>query len=339
MKINRVNLQKLDVKKIYELNLELIDIIYNYFEYLEMPRNEFNNLVLNEILKSKVIYNDEIAYNEYLKRRIIKAMSVKIKQYLNDKEKEEYIIRNYINWYLKNNNSYEKFVKNFKDIDDFFKMGMYIPNQDLFSKIIIENKEFVKYIELIIRRNEKKLQLYSIDEIFDNDTIRLIVEIYCKLYGINLKKNNDIEFEISGSTDSLVMYINEIKRIPLLTPEQERELFKRVKAGDKVAGKAIIEANLRLVVKIANKFLGHGLTIEDLIQEGNIGLMSAVDKFDLNQNCKFSTYAYWWIRQAIIRGLENKKRVIRIPSFACQEIFRYKRAVDVVLQLMWNIYI
>jgi len=334
MKINRVNLQKLDVKKIYELNLELIDIIYNYFEYLEMPRNEFNNLVLNEILKSKVIYNDEIAYNEYLKRRIIKAMSVKIKQYLNDKEKEEYIIRNYINWYLKNNNSYEKFVKNFKDIDDFFKMGMYIPNQDLFSKIIIENKEFVKYIELIIRRNEKKLQLYSIDEIFDNDTIRLIVEIYCKLYGINLKKNNDIEFEISGSTDSLVMYINEIKRIPLLTPEQERELFKRVKAGDKVAGKAIIEANLRLVVKIANKFLGHGLTIEDLIQEGNIGLMSAVDKFDLNQNCKFSTYAYWWIRQAIIRGLENKKRVIRIPSFACQEIFRYKRAVDVVLQLM-----
>jgi RNA polymerase primary sigma factor len=113
--------------------------------------------------------------------------------------------------------------------------------------------------------------------------------------------------------NSLTAYLQEVYKIPLLTPEEERSLAKRIKKGDQSARRALIEANLRLVISIAKKFLGLGLTFQDLIQEGNIGLMEAVEKFDHTRGCRFATYATWWIRQSIIRSIANQGRMIRLP--------------------------
>src|SRR2546421_4854493 len=115
------------------------------------------------------------------------------------------------------------------------------------------------------------------------------------------------------TTDSLQLFLNEIGRHPLLTAAQEVELAKRIERGDPAAKERMINSNLRLVVSIAKHYQGHGLSLLDLIQEGIIGLIRAVEKFDWRKGFKFSTYATWWIRQAVQRGVGNKARTIRVP--------------------------
>ena len=120
--------------------------------------------------------------------------------------------------------------------------------------------------------------------------------------------------EISTSTDdNLKSYFDQIKKAKLLTFEEELELSRRIQAGDEAARMRLIESNLRLVVRIAKNYLTPEVSILDLIQEGNLGLMKAVSKYDFRKQVRFSTYASWWIKQAIVRSLSNKKRVIRLP--------------------------
>lgn len=116
-----------------------------------------------------------------------------------------------------------------------------------------------------------------------------------------------------GNGDPVRMYLREIGKVPLLTQEEEQELAKRIAAGDPEAAKAMTEANLRLVVSIAKRYVGRGMQLLDLIQEGNLGLLKAVEKYDYTKGFKFSTYATWWVRQAITRALADQARTIRIP--------------------------
>ncbi len=116
-----------------------------------------------------------------------------------------------------------------------------------------------------------------------------------------------------ATTDSLQLFLNEIGRYPLLTAEEEVELAKRIERGDLEAKERMINSNLRLVVSIAKRYQGHELTLLDLIQEGVLGLIRAVEKFDWRRGFKFSTYATWWIRQAVQRGVQNRSRTIRVP--------------------------
>ena len=130
----------------------------------------------------------------------------------------------------------------------------------------------------------------------------------------------------AATTDSLQLFLNEAGRYPLLTAAQEVELAKRIEEGDKHAKDLLVNSNLRLVVSIAKKYQGHGLTLLDLIQEGIIGLIRAAEKFDWRKGFKFSTYATWWIRQAVQRGVANKARVIRIPVHIVEREQKISRA-------------
>jgi RNA polymerase primary sigma factor len=136
------------------------------------------------------------------------------------------------------------------------------------------------------------------------------------------------------TTDSLQLFLNEAGRYPLLTAAEEVELAKRIERGDKAAKDRMVNSNLRLVVSIAKKYQGHGLSLLDLIQEGIIGLIRAVEKFDWRRGYKFSTYATWWIRQAVQRGVANKSRTIRIPVHIVEREQKIARAErELVLQL------
>jgi RNA polymerase primary sigma factor len=129
-----------------------------------------------------------------------------------------------------------------------------------------------------------------------------------------------------ATTDTLQLFLNEIGRYPLLTAKEEVELAKRIERGDKAAKDKMVNSNLRLVVSIAKKYQGHGLSLLDLIQEGIIGLIRAVEKFDWRRGFKFSTYATWWIRQAVQRGIANKAREIRIPAHIVEREQKIARA-------------
>ncbi len=132
--------------------------------------------------------------------------------------------------------------------------------------------------------------------------------------------------------DPVRLYLKEIGRVPLLTTEREHELAERMAAGDMEAKKALVEANLRLVVSIAKRYVGRGMFFLDLIQEGNLGLMKAVDKFDHTKGYKFSTYATWWIRQAITRAIADQARTIRIPVHMVETIHKVSRYSRQMLQ-------
>ena len=134
------------------------------------------------------------------------------------------------------------------------------------------------------------------------------------------------------STDSIQMYLREIGKVPLLTSEEEVALAKRKEKGDPEAKQRLIEANLRLVVSIAKKFTGKSLSLLDLIQEGNIGLFRAVEKFEYRKGYKFSTYATWWIRQAITRALADQSRTIRIPVHMVETINKFQQVERRLIQ-------
>lgn len=132
--------------------------------------------------------------------------------------------------------------------------------------------------------------------------------------------------------DPVRMYLKEIGKVPLLTPDEEIDLAKRMENGDQEAKKKLTEANLRLVVSIAKRYVGRGMLFLDLIQEGNLGLIKAVEKFDYNKGFKFSTYATWWIRQAITRAIADQARTIRIPVHMVETINKLIRVHRQLLQ-------
>ena len=134
------------------------------------------------------------------------------------------------------------------------------------------------------------------------------------------KAAQKLDLTVEPSLDSLRLYLREIGRVPLLTADQEVSLAKRIERGDMSAKQHMIEANLRLVVSIAKAYLGRGLSFLDLIQEGSLGLIRAVEKFDYRKGYKFSTYATWWIRQAVTRAIADKARTIRIPVHMVEKL-------------------
>ena len=141
--------------------------------------------------------------------------------------------------------------------------------------------------------------------------------------------------ELSTSADdNLKAYFDQIKRAKLLTFEEELDLSRRIQAGDESARSQLIESNLRLVVRIAKNYLTPEVSILDLIQEGNLGLMKAVSKYDFRKQVRFSTYASWWIKQAIVRSLSNKKRVIRLPHRQEEKLRRINKVYNNLSQVL-----
>ena len=151
----------------------------------------------------------------------------------------------------------------------------------------------------------------------------------------DLNMSDDLEMTLSTEgiaiDDPVKIYLKEIGRVPLLSPDEETELAKRMAEGDSYAKKRLSEANLRLVVSIAKKYVGRGMQFLDLIQEGNLGLLKAVEKFDYTKGFKFTTYATWWIRQAITRAIADQARTIRIPVHMVETINKVKKVSSQLL--------
>lgn len=202
--------------------------------------------------------------------------------------------------------------KGFITYDDLEK---YLP-QEALSEAEIMDSVYSNLLELGIdvRDEEKILELQQAELLPQADLSELT------------------ELESVSIADPVRMYLREIGKIPLLTKEEEVELAKRVEAGDEEAKKKLIEANLRLVVSIAKKYIGRGLSFLDLIQEGNLGLIRAVEKFDYRKGFKFSTYATWWIRQAITRAIADQARTIRIPVHMVETINKLIRVSRQLVQ-------
>ena len=187
-----------------------------------------------------------------------------------------------------------------------------------------------KGIEIVMENEPDDLDLMEIDDEDVDDP-----EVDAVIAENPEAKETDLEATISKNIavdDPVRMYLKEIGKVPLLTAQEEIDLAKRMEAGDEYAKQKLCEANLRLVVSIAKKYVGRGMLFQDLIQEGNLGLIKAVDKFDWTKGYKFSTYATWWIRQAITRSIADQARTIRIPVHMVETINKLIRVSRQLLQ-------
>ena len=185
---------------------------------------------------------------------------------------------------------------------------------DFFNDIPLEDDQFDKVIEYLEQNNVDVLRITDDDDVPDEEMI-LMDDEDVDVENIDLSVPDGVSIE-----DPVRMYLKEIGKVPLLSAEEEIELAKRMEQGDQEAKKRLAEANLRLVVSIAKRYVGRGMLFLDLIQEGNLGLIKAVEKFDYRKGYKFSTYATWWIRQAITRAIADQARTIRIPVHMVETI-------------------
>ncbi len=198
---------------------------------------------------------------------------------------------------------------------------------EFFSDMPLEEEQFERILEELENCKIDVLRITDSDDELGDDDIILTAEDEVDVENIDLSVPDGISIE-----DPVRMYLKEIGKVPLLSAEEEIELAKKMELGDAEAKKRLAEANLRLVVSIAKRYVGRGMLFLDLIQEGNLGLIKAVEKFDYRKGYKFSTYATWWIRQAITRAIADQARTIRIPVHMVETINKLIRVSRQLLQ-------
>ena len=222
---------------------------------------------------------------------------------------------------------------------------MNVPDKKSVMKVLIDSgksKGQLNTKEILDALGEFDFEPEQIEKIYDNlesEGIEIIEDFdYLQVEDLDVvDKDDDEDIENVLSTEGIAIddpvkvYLKEIGRVPLLSPEDEIDLAIRIKDGDEAAKKKLSEANLRLVVSIAKRYLGRGMQFLDLIQEGNLGLIKAVEKFDYTKGFKFSTYATWWIRQAITRAIADQARTIRIPVHMVETINKVKKVSSQLL--------
>ena len=209
----------------------------------------------------------------------------------------------------------KKNVLEYQEINDFFK------------DMPLEEDQFDKILETLEQNNVDVLRITDDDDDIPDEELILNEEDDVDMESIDLSIPDGV-----GIEDPVRMYLKEIGKVPLLSADEEIELAKRMEVGDEDAKKRLAEANLRLVVSIAKRYVGRGMLFLDLIQEGNLGLIKAVEKFDYRKGYKFSTYATWWIRQAITRAIADQARTIRIPVHMVETINKLIRVSRQLLQ-------
>ena len=224
----------------------------------------------------------------------------------------------------------EKFQEKLKELLSLAKkkknMLEYQEISDFFADMQLDSDKFEKILDFLEANNIDVLRITD-DDADDDILLEVDDDDEIEVEKIDLSVPDGVSIE-----DPVRMYLKEIGKVPLLSAEEEIELAKRMELGDQEAKKRLAEANLRLVVSIAKRYVGRGMLFLDLIQEGNLGLIKAVEKFDYRKGYKFSTYATWWIRQAITRAIADQARTIRIPIHMVETINKLIRVSRQLLQ-------
>jgi RNA polymerase primary sigma factor len=230
-------------------------------------------------------------------------------------------------------NTQAKFLEKLKDLLALAKKKKnvleYQEINDFFKDFQLEEEQFERILEVLEQNNVDVLRITNDDDDIPDDDLLLVEdeELDVDVDNLDLTVPDGV-----GIEDPVRMYLKEIGKVPLLSADEEIELAKKMELGDEEAKKRLAEANLRLVVSIAKRYVGRGMLFLDLIQEGNLGLIKAVEKFDYRKGYKFSTYATWWIRQAITRAIADQARTIRIPVHMVETINKLIRVSRQLLQ-------
>lgn len=322
-----------EFQKLYNKLLPSISRLYNQYNFLPLSQEEFekkNQTMLSEIYSR---YKQESNDKEFYLSKLKIYLNAYIKITIKEPENTSLIINNFINQKLSIGSNSNENIKQLRRFSNFLSKYDCELTPDMCIELIKTNGILLSIIKQIVNKNITLINNDGIEAVDENPIIIMLIDVYCALNNITYQKEDEgkeedtlEEYDIS-LVDSVKAYLLEIRK-PLLTPEEEKELAIKKSKGSMYAREKLIEHNLRYVVNIARKYQGRGLDILELIQEGNIGLITAVDKFDYEKGFKLSTYARWWIKQAISRAINDKSRAIRVPVHAQEKISKYYMAKE-----------
>ena len=315
------------IDDIYNKVMTSVKPLYTKYSYLFESENDFYMFIREQI----VLNSDELTISKTYVKNVISFVSQELEDKIYSMLSNEDKVFNFINKFISTKfdscSKYSDVIKCFKNLNTFLQKYDYDIPTDIIIKLLNENDSFKNAINMVVEKNHDSIYSGKIDSFTDITVLSQVMEAFCLLNNIELVDSNDFELDLDVEIkESYKSYLDSIGKIPILTKEEEVKLFNDLKNGDPLAKEKIINSNLRLVISIAKKYVGWGMEFIDLIQEGNIGLISAVSKFDCDKGYKFSTYATWWIKQAIIRSLDKKSRAIRLPVYVCEKLSRYKKA-------------
>ncbi len=312
----------MDSNQIYEQVLPVIDKIKKKYGFFNIAEETFEEMV---VLTINYLLNNEIPK---------KDISQKFERYLTNlifKEGKKIIKNNFLNVtesYIKENIEYfeDNPLLQLEKIMKFFNSVSYIPDLNDISDLIKNNMVISKLLENITENNLEIIKKYGISKITKNDILISFINTYLDINNIEIEEEMDEEEiyktlneEKTLSTDMVKLYMKQLNK-PILTVSEEKKLGHQILEGNEEALNTLVEHNLRLVISIAKRYVGRGMSFLDLIQEGNIGLIKAAQKFDVTKGYRFSTYATWWIRQGVTRALADQSRTIRIPVHVVETI-------------------
>lgn len=330
MSLTYDNYSEMSTDELFEKLLPTIKSIYKSYEYTGISFDEYSDIVIKVLAKSRPSSD----FLSYVKNDIKKEVDLEVGKLLTDGDRSIDVISQYIEKQLPGVSNYEDSVRAFRKLDAFFKKYDFVLDVNSLSKLIEGNDKFLAMINYAFDEKRADIVKGNSNEVFDNNFLIFSILTYCDLKDIKVEENvevlnaDDFYDTNSKDLDTLKLYLNDIGRIPLLTAEDEKELAYKISLGDMAARSKFIESNLRLVVKVAKKYRNYGLPFMDLIQEGNCGLMKAVERFDGTMGVKFSTYAMYHISVAMSRAIANDSRTIRIPAYKFETLRKYKAAVD-----------
>ena len=326
MEITIDTINKLSIDDIYNILSPFFNKTYKKFSFVNMTEEEYDLIVRKSILESISAYDGSGDYKKYILRRISKNILTKIQEDINDPSKAFNIINGYINQEFSKNIDYDNAINSFNKLESFLELCDFILSTDIIEKLVSENTLIMKLLNAIFEMDRDEIVNGKFDESY-SELIVSFIEIYCKKNNIKIKEV-ELKYEDIGafaSQDSTSIYLKEIQNYGRYSKEEELEIITKIKNGDMKARNEFLEQNLRLVVSIAKKYQGRNIPLIDLIQEGNIGLMKALDEFDINKGCKFSTYATNWITAFIRRYIADKSRNIRLPVNFYYEISNFMK--------------
>ena len=305
---------------------EYIDKLFSFYDGYGISQKDFYEIVLNIVSNM----NDEYIFSVFkkdLNEKVIASIVPIIEKNFDDSQIALQLINNFISNSFIDSYTYDDSCKNISILNDYLDRFNLTVSPDVLLSLL-DNKKLYKTIEAIFNKNKKSIVNGKSEGLFNSDLLNSLIEEYCEINNIDIKDNSNFdETLMTFSDDSLDAYLKDIANTSLLDKDKEKDLLLKIKNGDTKARNDFISANLRLVISIAKRFQDKGLELKDLIQEGNLGLMKAVDKFDLSKGNRFSTYATWWIRQFILRAIADKGRNIRIPVHINEKLSNMYRAV------------
>lgn len=331
-----MNYSKVLVEDVDRYILRLSDQLYEKYSFIGITKEAFLELIKTQILQ--IISEDQWRHDiSFIRNKLVQYLKVMVRGLLKDDIWSLNMINRYIRGHICFMETWQENVKQLKRLSFIFQEFCYEPTSELCQSVIVSNAVIHKMLENIVESNLGILKKYGLNVITNDHTIIRLIKEYCEHYGIDVEKNDDCTDKSRSQSknmpimDSVKMYLNEISN-PQYNFANNLQLLICAKNGEEDAKKQLIENNLRLVVSIAKEYIGNGVPFLDLVQEGNLALMKAIDRFDLSKGNNFSTYATWWIRRSVATIVAEQGNNFKIPTTMYDSLHKLRRIKQLLKQ-------